>query len=118
MKRRKIAGLLLRAREERLRCGGECTADRFSNGSGVTIDQNGNLQGVSVNSAPGIGLQELTSTIPNKQVGVTTVGEINAAGGTVTPSPTPNNPYHCTLCGITPQQADELFRPTVPNPNR
>jgi RHS repeat-associated protein len=98
--------------------GGTCTADRFAGGSGVTLDDSGNLQGVSVNSAPGASLDELTSTIPNKQVGVTTVGAIRAAGGDVTPSPTPGNPFHCTLCGITPEQAEDLFTPTVTNPNR
>jgi len=98
--------------------GGTCTAERFANGSGVTVDAAGNLQGVSVNSAPGASLDELTSTIPNGQVGVTTVGDIRAAGGSVTPSPTAGNPFHCTLCGITPQQGEELFTPTVPNPNR
>jgi hypothetical protein len=93
-------------------------ADRFASGSGVTIDDAGKLQGVSVNSAPGASLEELTKTIPNKQVGVSTVGDVRAAGGDVIPSPTPNNPTHCTMCGIMPEQAEDLFTPTVPNPNR
>jgi len=71
-----------------------------------------------VNSAPGVSLQELTSTIPNTRVGVTSLEDIEAAGGTVTPAPTINNPYHCILCGISPQKAEELFTPTVLNPNR
>jgi RHS repeat-associated protein len=33
--------------------GGTCTAERFAGGSGVTINPNGTLSGVSVNSAPG-----------------------------------------------------------------
>jgi hypothetical protein len=97
--------------------GGLCTADRFANGSDVTIDANGNLQGVSVNSAPNASLEELTSTIKNGQVGVTTVGDIRAAGGDVIPDPTPNNPYHCIMCGISPAQAERLFTPTTPNPS-
>ncbi|WP_082576521.1 RHS repeat-associated core domain-containing protein [Lysobacter sp. Root604] len=99
--------------------GGACTADRFRNGSGVTIDGNGNLQGVSVNSAPGKSVAELSEGIPNGQVGVTTVGDIRKAGGDVVPSPRgARNPDHCTMCGITPEKAEELFTPTVRNPNR
>ncbi|MBN1207446.1 MAG: RHS repeat-associated core domain-containing protein, partial [Myxococcaceae bacterium] len=97
--------------------GGTCTADRFAQGTGVTLDDARKLQGVSVNSVPGVSLEQVTVGIPNKQVGVTTVGEVRAAGGDVLPSPTRNNPAHCTLCGITPQKAEELFTPTVRNPN-
>jgi hypothetical protein len=86
--------------------------------SGVTVDAAGKLNGVSVNSAAGRSVQELTATIPNGQVGVTTVGSVRAAGGKVIPRPTPGNPYHCELCGITPQQAEGLFTPTIPNPSR
>jgi hypothetical protein len=96
--------------------GGTCTADRFKNGSGVSIDEKGNLNGVSVNSAASKDLKQLTETIPNAQVGATTVGKIREAGGDVIPSPTSNNPYHCTLCGISPETAEGLFTPTVPNP--
>ncbi len=98
--------------------GGRCAADGFANGSGVTIDASGNLRGVSVNSAPDVGLGQLASTIPNRQVGVTTVGNIKGAGGTVTASPTLSNPYHCALGEITPEEAEALFTPTAPNPNR
>lgn len=98
--------------------GGLCTADRFASGSGVTIDSAGRMSGVSVNSAPNTGLQELSASFPNPKVGVTTVGDIRRVGGDVLPSPTRNNPYHCDLCGITPQQAEKLFTPVVPNPNK
>jgi RHS repeat-associated protein len=97
--------------------GGTCTAERFADGSGVTLDSQGQLQGVSVNSAPGKTLQELTTMIKNRQVGVSTVEEVRAAGGTITSSPTPNNPFHCTMCGLTPQRAEQPFSPTVRNPN-
>jgi RHS repeat-associated protein len=97
--------------------GGTCTAERFENGSGVTIDANGNLQGVSVESAAGVPLQELTRSIPHPKVGVTTVGDVRAAGGDVFTS-AGRSPYHCTLCGITPAQAQQLFTPPVPNPNK
>lgn len=105
-------------RDEALVCrGGTCTADRFAGGSGVTIDAAGRLSGVSVNSAPGRTVEELTASIPNKQVGVTTVGAIRAAGGDVIPDPRPNSPFHCQLYGITPVQAARLFTPTRQNPH-
>ena len=83
----------------------------------MTVDTSGRLEGVSVNSAAGATVNELTATIPNKQVGVSTVGQVRAAGGDVVPSETTSNPHHCTMCGITPQQAEQLFTPTVRNPN-
>jgi hypothetical protein len=97
--------------------GGTCTAERFAKATGATIDAEGKLQGVSVNSAPGKTVQELSTSLPQKQVGVTTVGKVRQAGGTVTPSPTADNPCHCTMSGITPQQAEQLFTPTQRNPN-
>jgi RHS repeat-associated protein len=97
--------------------GGTCTADRFSSGNGVISDAEGKLNGVSVNSADGKSLNELSANIPNKRVGVTTVGDIRAAGGDVIKSPTARNVDHCTICGITAQKAEELFTPTVRNPN-
>jgi RHS repeat-associated protein len=97
--------------------GGTCTAERFAQGKGVTTDAAGNLDGVSVNSANGKSLEELTTSIPNKQVGRTTVGDVRKAGGDVVPSPTANNPDHCTMCGISKEEAERLFNPTVSNPN-
>jgi hypothetical protein len=61
--------------------GGTCTADRFASGSGVTVESDGTLSGVSVSSAAGKSVKELIVTYPNKQVGVTTVGKVRAAGG-------------------------------------
>ncbi|MGH8235610.1 MAG: hypothetical protein ACREXP_01160 [Steroidobacteraceae bacterium] len=98
--------------------GGLCTADRFAKGSGVTVDASGNLQNVSVQSAAGKTVEQLTIGVKNPKVGVTTVGDVRRAGGDVVPSPNPGNPYHCTLCGIAPQKAEELFTPVIPNPNR
>jgi hypothetical protein len=84
------------------------------------------LDGVSVNSAPGLTIRDLTAPDPqtgypgilNNQVGVTTVGAVRACGGNVVQSPTRANPNHATLSGLTPEQASELFRPTVANPSR
>lgn len=98
--------------------GGTCTAQRFEGGTGVSLDAAGRLQNVSVNSAPGMSVEELAVGVRNSQVGSTTVGAIRQAGGDVVPSPTPGNAAHCTLCGITPAQAETLFTPTTPNPQR
>jgi hypothetical protein len=92
----------------------------------VTIGSDGTLQGVSVNSGPGLTVEELTAAIPstgypgilNNQVGVTTVGSVRESGGNVVPSPTRTNPHHATLSGLAPGQASRLFRPTRLNPCR
>lgn len=105
--------------------GGQNLPVNFAQGSGVTVDVSGNIEGVSVNAAPGVSVQELTAPnphtgypgIPHNQIGVTTVGAIRAAGGDVISAPTRTNPYHATLSGLTPEQASPLFRPTVKNPN-
>ena len=105
--------------------GGQNLLANFAQGSGVIVDAGGHIEGVSVNAAPSVSVQELTAPnphtgypgIPHNQVGVITVGAIRAAGGDVVPAPTRTNPYHATLSGLTPEQASQLFRPTMPNPN-
>ena len=97
--------------------GGTCTATRFSTGSGVTRRSDGILDGVSVNCAAAASLEALTHSIPNRQVGATTVGAVRAAGGGVTSAPTSRNPHHCVMNGVTATQAEQLFTPTVANPN-
>lgn len=106
--------------------GGRNLAENFEQGSGVTVDEQGTVWDVSVNSAPDRSVAELTAPstamgypgIPPRQVGVTTVGAIRSAAGEVVSSPTRTNPYHATLSGLTPEQASQLFRPTVKNPSR
>lgn len=101
--------------------GGQCTADQFSNASGVQYNKQTNIleDGVSVNSAPNKSVEELSKGIKNGQIGVTTVGNVRKAGGDVIPSPhIPQSPNHATLNGVTPQQAQNLFQPTRPNPAR
>jgi RHS repeat-associated protein len=94
--------------------GGTCTAELFRTGSGVNVDYaTGRMTGVSTNSANGLSLKELTCNIKHGSVGTTTVGDVIAAGGTVTPSPTRANPSHATVDGLTPEQAEGLFRPNV-----
>lgn len=97
--------------------GGTCTAQQFETGNHEPL-QDGKLTNISVNSASGKNLEELSKTIPNKQVGVTTVGQIRGAGGDVLMSGNAENPSHATLKGLTPQQAQTLFQPTRQNPNR
>ncbi|MEE9322076.1 MAG: hypothetical protein V3U76_16650 [Granulosicoccus sp.] len=84
----------------------------------MKVDEAGNLQNVSVNSAPGKSLNDLTQGIPNGQVGVSTVGDIRAAGGNVVRSPNARNPNHATLSGVSPEEAKLLLTPTIPNPSR
>jgi RHS repeat-associated protein len=98
--------------------GGTNLPENFSGGTGVTLDSAGKLQNVSVNSANGASVAELSVGIKNGQVGVTTAGQIREAGGTVEPSASGPNPNHCTMCGLTPQKASDLFRPTIPNPDK
>ena len=106
--------------------GGANLPESFARGSEVTLDVSGNVHGVSVNAGSGLSLEELTVPnsrtgypgVPHNQVGVTTVGKIRAQGGAVVQSPTKRNPNHATLSGLTPEQASELFRPTVKNPSR
>ena len=105
--------------------GGRNLPENFIEGSGVAL-VDGKLQGVSVNSSPGLSLAQLTAPdpqtgypgIPHNKVGVTTVGAVRAAGGEVTPSRTRGNPHHATLSGLTPEVASALFQPTVKNPGR
>ena len=99
--------------------GGECCADNFAKSvelGNSTRNADGTLNGVSVQSKPGGDLYELAQPFKNGQVGVTTVGDIKAAGGRIDRTNSPGNPNHCDICGLTPQQLENLFRPTITNP--
>ena len=104
--------------------GGLNLPDNFARGTGVTVEADGRLQGISVNAGVGVATGELTVPDPqsgypgilNTRVGVTTVGAIRALGGEVESTPTKSNPHHATLSGLTAEQASELFCPTVLNP--
>jgi hypothetical protein len=66
--------------------GGQNLPENFANASGATVGADGMLDGVSVNSGAGMPVEDLTAPnsatgypgIPNKQIGVTTVGAIRA----------------------------------------
>jgi hypothetical protein len=106
--------------------GGQNLPQNFAQGSGAKIGSDGKVYGVSVNAASGLSVKDLTAPnsqtgylgIPHNQVGATTVGKIRALGGNVVPTPTKRNPNHAILGGLTPEQASNLFRPTVRNPSR
>lgn len=106
--------------------GGRNLPESFAYGSGVTVNSGGKVQGVSVNAAPALSVNELTAPdrqsgypgIPHNQVGVTTVGKVQALGGDVVASPSMKNPNHATVSGLTPEQASGLFQPTIKNPSQ
>jgi len=76
------------------------------------------IRGFSVESANGASIETLTKspTVPNNQIGVTTVGTIRSAGGQVTPT-TGSSPNHATVSGLSAEKATELLTPPIPNPN-
>lgn len=92
--------------------GGGCTKAAFEAGKGVTKDAAGKLDGIST----GIGqtVKEAASNIPHPKVGVTTVGDIKAAGGKVVN----DRGNHANVSGVTAEKAAELFKTVVKNPNK
>jgi hypothetical protein len=94
--------------------GGSNSADHIR--KGVATHPSG-VTGVSVHSAGSLELADLAAGIPHGHVGVTTVGEIRAAGGDVVRT-SGRSPHHATLTGLTPEQMSSLLTPTVPNPTQ
>jgi hypothetical protein len=92
---------------------GTSTPERFTHGTGVTTDAKGNLSGVSVGS--GTSTEAAAAGYKNGQLGVSTVGDVRAAGGTVTRMPSIDNPGHCLNSGCSAQTLSDLFTPTIPN---
>ena len=92
--------------------GGSCTAETFKYGTGVTSDTSGKLSGIST----GIGdsVASASKNIPHKKVGVTTAGDIRAAGGQVVN----DRGNHANVSGITAEKAAELFKNVEKNPNK
>lgn len=68
-------------------------------------------------SAPGLSVKELSENVPHGQFGVTTVGEVRAAGGDVIPT-SGRSESHATLTALSPETASALLNPTIRNPNR
>lgn len=73
------------------------------------------VPGWSVHSAPGASVAELAVGVPNRQIGVTTVGRVRALGGDVIRT-SGSSPHHATLTGLTPEQVSGLLTPAVSNP--
>ncbi|MGI8425038.1 MAG: flavoredoxin [Actinomycetota bacterium] len=97
--------------------GGLTAEESFLRASGVKIDSNGRLEGISVQSAPDRSVKELVGFwVPHKRIGVTTAGKIRAAGGYLLKEPLRNNPYHCVVSGLTAAQLAKLLSPSVPTP--
>ena len=103
--------------------GGTCSADSFAKGSGVSQNSlTGKLNGISTQAKPGANLAELAQPFPHNKVGVSTVGEIEKAGGKIIMDGKLNSPNgtmiknHATVNGLTADQAEKLFTPTTNNP--
>lgn len=73
------------------------------------------IVGLSVRSAVGVSIPDLSVGLRNSQIGVTTVGKVRAAGGDVIRT-SGGSPYHATMTGLTPEQVHRLMTPTLPNP--
>lgn len=110
--------LLLRYFSDRtLVCrGGLCKADNFSEGTGVVENADGTLSNVSTQARPGASVETLSQPFRNGRVGVTTAGRIRRAGGEVILDGTKGNPNHATVNGLSAEQLEALFTPTVTNP--
>jgi RHS repeat-associated protein len=94
--------------------GGVATAEQLTKGA-ETVAADGKLSGISVQSANGASVSELSSGLKNNQVSVTTAGEIRATGAEVNPTPTPGNPNHCDLCNVDANKVSQTFK-QQPNP--
>ena len=71
------------------------------------------VTGISVECGEGLSVEELSASIPHRQIGVTTVGAIRAAGGDVIRT-SGKSSQHATLTGLTPDEISLLLNPTIP----
>jgi hypothetical protein len=96
--------------------GGANSVEGIAKGTGTHPD---GVTGFSAESADGKSMEQLIKESPTtsrySQVGCCKVGDVRAAGGDVkvTAGASPN---HATVTGLTPEQANKLLTPTVPNP--
>lgn len=100
--------------------GGSATGANSVEGIAAGTDTHpSGVTGFSVESAPGKSVGQLAAESPTTskygQVGCCTVGQVRAAGGDVVPT-SGQSPNHATVTGVTPQQANQLLTPTIPNP--
>jgi hypothetical protein len=97
--------------------GGTMSKDNFINGG--TLDINNRLDDVSVQCSGTTPVKNVNAAtialwigpIPVGPVGATTVKKIRQKGGNVILSPNVGGggPNHCTLFGLTPKDAAEIF---------
>src|SRR5712692_372607 len=73
------------------------------------------VTGASVECAEGMLVGELAAALPHRQIGMSTVGAVRAAGGDVVRT-SGRSPHHATLVGLSPEEASRLLTPTIPNP--
>lgn len=73
------------------------------------------VTGVSVECEAGCSVEVLAAALPHGQIGVTTVGEVRAAGGDVVRT-SGRSPHHATLVGLSAEDASRLLTPTRANP--
>ncbi|MET3981616.1 RHS repeat-associated protein [Mucilaginibacter sp. UYP25] len=74
------------------------------------------VTGVSVECGT-CSIKELSKNIPHGKIGVTTVGEVRAAGGDVIQT-TGASKFHATLTNLPPEIASRLLNPVFKNPNK
>ncbi|MCC8363182.1 hypothetical protein LK996_08855 [Lysobacter sp. A6] len=87
------------------------TAQKIAEGTKLHPD---GVLGFSAQSAADATLCQLCASIPNGQVGVTTVGQVRQSGGDVI-STSGQSSSHVTVTGLDPNTAQGLFR-IEPNP--
>ncbi|HAP74486.1 MAG TPA: hypothetical protein DCR14_00195 [Acidimicrobiaceae bacterium] len=77
--------------------GGLNGPEKFTGGTGVVQHADGTLSDVSVFSGSTVEDAVRNSPIKNGQVGSATAGEVRAAGGTVTSTPSGPWANHCSI---------------------
>ncbi len=92
--------------------GGRSRPEDIARGTGTHPS---GVTGVSMECAAGTSVAQLANGIPHPRVGVTTVGQVGAAGGDVIRT-SGRSPNHATLTGLTSEQASQLLTPTTQNP--
>ena len=75
------------------------------------------VTGISVECGVGVSVEDLASGLPHRQVGITTVGSVRAAGGDVVRT-SGRSPYHATLVGLSPEEVSRLLAPSIPSPTK
>lgn len=97
--------------------GGTCLKDQFISGSGVVKADDDTLSGVSTQSKNGVDRNTLCGFFRNGQVGIADDTDITGAGGELVHDGGKNS-NHATVNGLTGTELENIFTPTIANPNR